>query len=44
VFAAIQQEQAETKKALEEKYGKINVDLQSGEYTEIVEEAEAVEE
>lgn len=44
VFAAIQQQQAETKKALEDKYGKINVDLKSGEYTEIVEEAEAVEE
>jgi len=44
IFASIQQEQAESKKQLEEKYGKINVDLKDGSYTEIVEEAEAVEE
>jgi hypothetical protein len=43
-FALIQSEQEESKKQLEEKYGKINVDLKDGTYTEIVEEAEAVEE
>ena len=43
-FAQIQSEQEELKKQLEEKYGKINVDLKDGEYTEIAEEVQQEEE
>lgn len=34
----VQEEQNKTKKELEEKYGKINIDLKDGSYEEIVEE------
>jgi predicted solute-binding protein len=44
IFASIQSTQEETKKSLEEKYGKINVDLKDGEYTEVVEEVQQEEE
>lgn len=44
IFASIQSSQEETKKSLEEKYGKINVDLKDGEYTEVVEEVQQEEE
>lgn len=44
IFASIQSAQEETKKSLEEKYGKINVDLKDGEYTEVVEEVQQEEE
>ena len=43
IFASIQSTQEETKKTLEEKYGKINVDLKDGEYTEVVEEVQQEE-
>jgi len=44
IFATIQSAQEEVKKTLEEKYGKINVDLKDGEYTEVVEEVQQEEE
>jgi vacuolar-type H+-ATPase subunit D/Vma8 len=44
IFASIQASQDELKKTLEEKYGKINVDLKDGEYTEVVEEVQQEEE
>lgn len=44
IFATIQSAQEEVKKTLEEKYGKINVDLKDGEYTEVVEEVQQQEE
>ena len=44
IFASIQSTQEEIKKSLEEKYGKINVDLNDGEYTEVVEEVQQEEE
>tara|TARA_R100001463_G_scaffold36310_1_gene78456 strand:- start:161 stop:427 length:267 start_codon:yes stop_codon:yes gene_type:complete len=34
----VQEEQNKTKKELEEKYGKINIDLKDGSYEEIVED------
>lgn len=34
----VQEEQNKTKQELEEKYGKINIDLKDGSYEEIVEE------
>ena len=37
-LAAVQSEQAESKKELEEKYGKINIDLSDGSYEIIAEE------
>ena len=43
MFASIQSSQEETKKTLEEKYGKINMDLKDGEYTEVVEEVQQEE-
>ena len=43
IFATIQSAQEEVKKTLEEKYGKINVDLKDGEYTEVVEEVQQEE-
>ena len=39
-FAQIQSEQEELKKQLEEAYGKINIDLKDGSYTEVVEEVQ----
>jgi hypothetical protein len=42
-FALIQSEQEESKKQLEATYGKINIDLKDGSYTEVVEEAEIAE-
>ena len=42
-FALIQSEQEESKKQLEATYGKINIDLKDGSYTEVVEEAEVAE-
>lgn len=39
-LASIQDEQEKLKKELEEKYGRINVDLKDGSYEEIVEEVE----
>jgi hypothetical protein len=42
-FALIQSEQEEIKKQLEATYGKINIDLKDGSYTEVVEEAEIAE-
>ena len=44
IFASIQSSQDELKKTLEEKYGKINVDLKDGEYTKVVEEVQQEEE
>ena len=44
IFATIQSAQEDVKKTLEEKYGKINVDLKDGEYTEVVEEVQQEEE
>jgi len=38
VYSSIVQEQEEDKKALEEKYGKININLEDGSYEEIKEE------
>jgi hypothetical protein len=38
VYSSIVQEQEEDKKALEESYGKINIDLKDGSYKEIKEE------
>lgn len=43
VFAQIQEESNKAKKVLEDKYGKINIDLKDGTYEDIVEEAEVVE-
>jgi len=43
IFATIRSAQEEVKKTLEEKYGKINVDLKDGEYTEVVEEVQQEE-
>ena len=37
-LASINQEQNETKKELEEKYGKINIDLKDGSYEQVVED------
>ena len=37
-YSVIQNQQEETKKELEEKYGKINVDLSDGSFTEVEEE------
>jgi len=36
-YSVIQNQQEETKKELEEKYGKINVDLSDGSFTEVEE-------
>lgn len=44
IFASIQSNQEEAKNSLEEKYGKINVDLKDGEYTEVFEEVQQEEE
>ena len=41
-LAEINQEIENNKKALEEKYGKVSINLQDGTYEEIVEEAEEV--
>lgn len=43
-LAGVDQEIEENKKALENKYGKVSINLQDGTYEEIVEEAEEVEE
>ena len=37
-YAAIQEQQEETKKELEEKYGKISVNLEDGSYEEVKDE------
>jgi hypothetical protein len=42
VFAQVQEESNKEKKALEDKYGKINIDLTDGTYKEIAEEAEII--
>ena len=42
-LASVQSEQADSKKELEEKYGKINIDLSDGSYEIIAEEVEQVE-
>ena len=42
-FAQIQSEQEESKKQLEATYGKINIDLKDGSYTEVVDDAEVTE-
>ena len=39
-FAQVQEESNKVKEELEDKYGKINIDLKDGSYKEIVEEAE----
>jgi hypothetical protein len=44
MFAEIQSKQEESKKELEEKYGKINVDLKDGSYEIIAEEEEVQQE
>jgi putative AlgH/UPF0301 family transcriptional regulator len=41
-LADVNQEVEENKKSLEEKYGKVSINLQDGTYEEIVEEAEEV--
>ena len=41
---AMEEAMAESQKALEDTYGSISVDLSTGEYEEVVEEAETVEE
>ena len=41
-LAGVDQEIEENKKALENKYGKVSINLQDGTYEEIVEEAEEV--
>lgn len=41
---AMEEAMAESQKALEDTYGSISVDLTTGEYEEVVEEAETVEE
>ena len=38
LFASVMQDQETTKNELEEKYGKINIDLKDGSYEEIKEE------
>jgi predicted nucleic acid-binding Zn-ribbon protein len=40
----VREEQNKVKQELEDKYGKININLQDGSYEEIVEEAEEVKE
>jgi hypothetical protein len=42
-FAQVQSEQDELTKALEEKHGKIQVDLKTGEFEPIVEDAKDIE-
>ena len=37
-LSSINQEQNETKKELEDKYGKINIDLKDGSYEQVVED------
>ena len=44
VYAQVQEESNKVKEELENKYGKINIDLKDGSYKEIVEEAEEVKE
>lgn len=41
---AMEEAMAESQKALEDTYGSISVDLSTGEYEEVIEEAETVEE
>ena len=38
LYTSVMQEQETTKKELEEKYGKVNIDLKDGSYTEIKED------
>jgi len=40
----VQEESNKVKEELENKYGKINIDLKDGSYKEIVEEAEEIKE
>ena len=39
MYSQVVKEQEDTKKELEEKYGKVNIDLKDGSYEEIKEEA-----
>jgi len=43
-LSAMEEAMASAQKELEDKYGSISVDLTTGEYEEVVEEAETVEE
>jgi VIT1/CCC1 family predicted Fe2+/Mn2+ transporter len=43
-YQKAQAQLAEERKILQEKYGDISIDIESGEYEEVVEEAETVEE
>jgi flagellar biosynthesis/type III secretory pathway chaperone len=40
-YSVIQNQQEETKKELEEKYGKINVDLSDGSFTKVEDESDS---
>ena len=43
-YQKAQAQLAEERKILQDKYGNISIDIESGEYEEVVEEAETVEE